>query len=72
MTEKKWMKRAFSKNEGALHRQLGVPEGKPIPPGMLRAAARASGKKGSRARAALNANPQLKKKRKKSAYKGRG
>ena len=37
---KKWMQKAFSKNPGALHRALGVPEGKTIPAGkMMQAAA---------------------------------
>ncbi len=32
---KKWMAKAFGKNPGALHRSLGVPEGKKIPAGKL-------------------------------------
>lgn len=52
-----WMKRAFGKNPGALHRELGVPEGKPIPKSKVEEAARAGGKLGQRARAAVNANP---------------
>ncbi len=49
---KKWMQKAFSKNKGALHRQLGVPEGKMIPAGKLNKAAKKGGKLGRRARLA--------------------
>lgn len=52
---KKWMQKAFSKNKGALHRDLGVPEDEKIPAEKLRAAAKRKGKVGRRARAALNA-----------------
>lgn len=38
------------KKPGALHKQLGVPEGKPIPEGKLEAAASKGGKLGQRAR----------------------
>ena len=31
MAEKKWMQKAFSKNKGKLHRELGVPQGQKIP-----------------------------------------
>jgi len=40
-------------SKGALHRQLGVPEGETIPHGLLEAAARKGGKLGQRARFAL-------------------
>lgn len=70
MAEKKWMQKAFGRNKGALHRQLGVPEDEPIPASKLRAAAAKGGKLGLRARAALNANPQLKRK-KRYAYRGK-
>jgi len=34
--EKKWMQKAFNpETKGALHRELGVPEGEPIPAGKL-------------------------------------
>jgi hypothetical protein len=46
-----WIKGAI-KHPGALHRQLGVPEGKPIPKGKLRAAAKKGGTLGRRARVA--------------------
>ena len=38
------------KHPGALHRELGVPQGKKIPPAMLAAAAKKGGKLGQRAR----------------------
>jgi len=38
------------KHPGALHKQLGVPEGKKIPEAKLRAAAKKGGKLGQRAR----------------------
>jgi hypothetical protein len=47
-----WIKGAIKK-PGALHKQLGVPEGEKIPEAKLRAAARRSGKIGQRARLAL-------------------
>ena len=40
------------KHPGALHKQLHVPQGKPIPPGKLAKAAHAGGKLGKRARLA--------------------
>lgn len=62
----KWMQKAFSKNKGALHRQLGVPIGKKIPTAKLNAAAKKGGKLGQRARAAKNANPARRKRRTKA------
>lgn len=41
------------KRPGALHKQLGVPQGQKIPPGKLAAAAKAGGKEGQRARFAM-------------------
>ena len=41
-----------TKNKGALHRALGVPEGKKIPKGKVAAAAKAPGKLGKEARLA--------------------
>ncbi len=38
---KKWIQKAI-KHPGALHRDLGVPEGKPIPPAKLAAAKNSS------------------------------
>ena len=38
------------KKPGALHRSLGVPQGKKIPPAMMAAAAKKKGKVGQRAR----------------------
>jgi len=35
----KWMKKAFGKNPGKLHRRLGVPEGEKIPAGKIAQAA---------------------------------
>jgi hypothetical protein len=51
MAAKKWIAGAIKK-PGALHRQLGVPEGKKIPAGKLSAAASKGGKLGQRARLA--------------------
>ena len=48
---KKWIAGAI-KHPGALHRQLGVPQGKKIPAGKLAKAAKAGGKLGRRARLA--------------------
>jgi hypothetical protein len=48
---KKWIQKAI-KHPGALHRQMGVPEGKKIPAGKLAKAAKAGGKLGKRARLA--------------------
>ena len=46
-----WIKGAI-KHPGALHRQLGVPEGEKIPAKKLAQAAKAGGKEGQRARLA--------------------
>lgn len=52
MAEKKnWIKGAI-KHPGALHKELGVPEGDKIPEGKLEKAANAGGKLGERARLA--------------------
>ena len=48
---KNWIKGAI-KHPGALHRDLGVPEGQKIPEGKLNAAASEGGKVGQRARLA--------------------
>ena len=47
----KWIQKAIKK-PGALHKQLGVPEGKKIPTKKLAAAAKKPGKLGQRARLA--------------------
>jgi hypothetical protein len=47
----KWIQSAV-KHPGALHKQLGVPEGKKIPASKLAAAAKKGGKLGKRARLA--------------------
>jgi hypothetical protein len=47
----KWIKNAI-KHPGALHKELGVPEGKKIPAKKLAKAAKAGGKLGKRARLA--------------------
>jgi hypothetical protein len=49
--KKKWIQSAIRK-PGALHKQLGVPQGKKIPSGKLAKAAKAGGKLGKRARLA--------------------
>lgn len=47
----KWIQKAI-KHPGALHKEMGVPEGKKIPAGRLAAAAKKGGKLGKRARLA--------------------
>ncbi len=47
----KWIQKAI-KHKGALHKELGVPEGKKIPAKKLEKAAHAKGKLGQRARLA--------------------
>ena len=52
-----WMAKAFpKKTKGALHRQLGIAQGKKIPRARLLAAARKGGKMGRRARLAITAS----------------
>jgi hypothetical protein len=51
MATKNWIAGAVKK-PGALHKQLGVPEGKKIPAKKLASAAKAPGKLGQRARLA--------------------
>jgi len=48
---KKWIQKAI-KHPGALHKQLGVPQGKKIPAGKLESAAKKGGTLGHRARLA--------------------
>lgn len=48
---KNWIAGAIKK-PGALHKQLGIPEGEPIPEGKLEKAAKKGGKLGKRARLA--------------------
>jgi hypothetical protein len=48
---KNWIAGAIGK-PGALHKEMGVPEGKKIPAGRLEAAAKKGGKLGKRARLA--------------------
>ena len=50
-SKKGWIKDAIGK-PGALHKQMGVPEGEPIPEAKLEAAAKKGGKLGKRARLA--------------------
>ena len=50
--KKNWIKGAVKK-PGALHRDLGVPVGKPIPPSKITAAAKGNSKTAQRARLAL-------------------
>jgi hypothetical protein len=49
---KKWIQGAISK-PGALHSQLGIPQGQPIPQAKLESAAEKGGKLGRRARLAM-------------------
>jgi hypothetical protein len=51
MATKNWIQNAIKK-PGALHKELGVPEGKKIPAKKLAAAAKKPGKVGKRARLA--------------------
>ena len=51
MSQKKWIQGAI-KHPGALHKELGVPEGEKIPSKKLAKAAKASGKLGKQARLA--------------------
>lgn len=51
MADKKWIAKAIKK-PGALHKELGVPEGKKIPKKTLDKAAKEPGKLGQRARLA--------------------
>lgn len=54
-SRKRWIQFALRKHKkGALHRQLGIPEGEIIPLSLLRDAAKAPGLLGQRARFALN------------------
>ena len=51
MTGEKWISKAIKK-PGALHKEMGVPEGKKIPQKKLAKAAKSGGKLGKRARLA--------------------
>lgn len=51
MSKKRWISKAI-KHPGALHKELGIPEGKKIPAKKLAKAAKAGGKLGKRARLA--------------------
>lgn len=57
---KKWIQKAI-KHPGALHEELGVPEGKKIPKKKLAKAAKAKGKEGKRARLAITLSKLRKK-----------
>lgn len=52
MSDKHWIEHAGLK-KGALHRQMGIREDKPIPVHRLKEAAKRGGKLGERARLAL-------------------
>jgi hypothetical protein len=51
MTKEKWIQKAIKK-PGALHKEMGIAEGKKIPAKKLAAAAKKGGKLGKRARLA--------------------
>jgi hypothetical protein len=51
MAKEKWIQGAI-KHKGALHKELGVPEGKKIPEKKIAKAAKSGGKLGKRARLA--------------------
>ena len=61
MQKKYWIKEA-TKHKGALHKNLGIPEGEKIPKNKLEAAAKKSGKIGSEARLALTLRKMREKK----------
>lgn len=61
MAQKKWIQKAI-KHPGALHRQLGIPQGQKIPAGKLAAAAKKGGALGRRARLAQTLKRLSKKK----------
>lgn len=52
MAKEKWIQDMHMK-KGALHKELGVPEGKKIPEKKLKKAEKAGGKEGKRARLAV-------------------
>lgn len=62
---KNWIQKAIKK-PGALRKSLGVPPGKNIPKGKLKAAAKKPGKQGDRARLALTLGKMRKKKKKRT------
>jgi len=51
MSDKNWIKGAIKK-PGALHKEMGIAQGKKIPQKKLKAAAKKKGKEGKRARLA--------------------
>lgn len=54
-SKKRWIQHALRKHKkGALHRQLGIPEGEKIPLSLLHVVAIQPGLAGQRARFALN------------------
>lgn len=55
MAKRYWVKEAFAKNKGALHRELDVAAGEKIPSGKLRKAMKSKGRLGRRARLAMTA-----------------
>ena len=63
---KNWIAGAI-KNPGALHRDLGIPEGQKIPLALIKTAAKRKDKVGERARLALTLRGFRSKKRQKAA-----
>jgi hypothetical protein len=61
MSDKKWIQKAIKK-KGALHKDLGVPEGKKIPAAKIAKAAKKGGLEGKRARLAKTLSKLRKKK----------
>lgn len=49
---KNWIAGAVGKSPGALHKEMGIPQGQKIPAGKLASAANKGGKLGKRARLA--------------------
>lgn len=62
MEHKNWIAGAIKK-PGALHKSLGVKQGKKIPKAKLRAAAKKGGKLGKRARLAMTLSKMRKRKK---------
>lgn len=72
MARHNWIKGALRRGrKGALHRELHVPAGKPIPVKKLRKAAKKAGKLGRRARFALTMRKLARKRRKNRRTRGR-
>ena len=63
MAKKKWIASAI-KHKGALHAEMGIPQGKKIPQGKLNKAAQSKGIMGKRARLAQTLGKMNRRKKK--------